>query len=562
MKNSWPILVFFLMCAGLAVAQGTMEKSSTTTNFPAKPKDMWELGIHAGHFLFDGDVDPLQPAGFGLGLHLRKAVHYAFSVRGDLFLGQTKGLDPQRSADNVMNLDLVPEAARIAGDLHRNFKTTYIYGSLQGVLNIGNILFHKDRNNWNWYTFAGFGLDNNTTKINALNGNSAYNFSGVTGDFNTKAGRKDIKKQVRDIFDDTYETEARKKSAIFRLGDKTNIHFMFQFGVGVAKRINNRFNIGLEHQMMTSDNDLLDGFEYRSIYDQSNNNEIGHYTNLRLGINLGDFSKKTEPLYWLNPIDATMNDIAELKQRPVFDLTDTDGDGVLDMLDQESNTASGASVDVRGVALDSDGDGVADFRDKEPFSAPGLDVDGNGVGQTEVPYLTEDEVIKLINDRLSNVKTEWFLPMVHFDLDKFYIKPEFYGNLHSVANVMMEHPQLKILVKGFTDSRNPDDYNSVLSYKRAKAAIDYLVGKYNLPRERLILQYGGETSPLVSGLPDNHRTSIEEERMQYMNRRVEFKVAESTDAEMAAPTGPDAGKGTPGSSRPGPKYSGNRSSGY
>ena len=57
-----------------------------------------------------------------------------------------------------------------------------------------------------------------------------------------------------------------------------------------------------------------------------------------------------------------MNDIAELKARPVLDLTDSDSDGVIDMLDQEVDTPSGAPVDTRGVALDSDGDGVADYK--------------------------------------------------------------------------------------------------------------------------------------------------------------------------------------------------------
>lgn len=530
--------------------------------FSAKPKDMWELGIFLGHLAFDGDVDPVVPGGFGVGLHIRKSLHYAFSLRGDLFYGSSKGLDPQISSDAVMNIDLPSSVRGTVGRLPRNYKINYFYASIQGVVNIGNILFHSERNKSNWYFFIGAGFDSNKTKIDALNGSSAYNFDGVTGDVDTKEGRKDIKEQLRDILDGDYETVARQKKAIWRLGDDTNIHAMFQGGIGYSRKINKRLNISLEHQLMATDNDLLDGFEYRSPLDQSNNVDLGHFTNIRLGINLGNFSKATEPLYWMNPIDGTLNDIAELKQRPILDLTDSDGDGVIDMLDQEPNTVAGAPVDVRGVALDSDGDGVADYQDKEPYSAPGLDVDANGVAQVEEPWLTEDEVVNLINARMENIKTDWFLPMIHFDLDKYYIKPEFYGQMHHVATVMNEHPELKISVVGHTDVRNPDDYNTVLSYKRAKSAIDYLVDKYNLPRDRFILQYGGEEKPLVSELPDNHRINQEQERMQYMNRRVEFKVAKSDDQEMGVPEGPDAGQPTPGSSRPGAKYSGNRNSGY
>ncbi len=531
-------------------------------DYPARPKDMWELGVHLGHFFIGSDVDTKIPGGIGLGLHLRKSIRYAFSIRGDFFYGTTKGVDPQRSSAAVMDIDLPASAASKVSELHRNYKLNYLYGSVQGVLNIGNILFHKERNKTNTYLFVGIGLDNNKTKIDALNGNSAYNFSGVNGDVDTKAGRKDIKDQLKDIFDGDYETEARQKKAVFRLGDKTNIHPVFQAGVGVSRKLSKRINLGLEHQIMLSDNDLLDGFEYRSTVDQSNNNDVGHYTSLRLGINLGSFDERTEPLYWLNPIDASMNDIAELKRRPVLDLTDTDGDGIIDMMDQEPNTVAGAPVDVRGVALDSDGDGVKDYMDKEPYSPPGYDVDGSGVAKVESPYLTEDEVVTLINNRLDNIKTEWFLPMVHFDLDKYYIKPEFYGHLHNVATVMKEHPDFKIVVSGHADSRNGDDYNAVLSYKRAKAVVDYISDNYDIPRERLILQYGGEGSPIVGNLPDNHRTTSEQERMQYINRRVEFRVADAGDTEMDMPEGPEAGKNTPGSSRKGPKYSGNRNSGY
>ena len=102
---------------------------------------------------------------------------------------------------------------------------------------------------------------------------------------------------------------------------------------------------------------------------------------------------------------------------------------------------------------------------------------------------------------------------------------------------MREHPDLKVLVSGHTDVRNPNDYNTVLSYKRAKSAIDYLVGKYNVPRDRFVLQYGGEDKPLVDELPDNHQTTREQERMQYMNRRVEFRVAGADDQEMGVPQG-------------------------
>ncbi len=533
--------------------------------YAAKPRSMWELGIHTGHFFTDGDVDPTQPGGYGVGLHLRKAIHYVFSLRGDVYFARTKGLDPQFTNQATAARDLEETTARGKhGGIYRNFRMSNLVFDLNGIVNVGNLLFHKERNKWNWYLFLGAGFDMNRTKIDALNSaGAAYDFSSVTGNVDIQGDRKEIKKQVRNILDGTYETEARKKRAIFRIGDKTNIHALFSFGTGVSRKINKRINISLEHQLITSDNDLLDGFVYRTPDDQSNNNDNSHYTSVRLGINMGNFDKKTEPLYWLNPLDGVLNDVADLKQRPVLDLTDSDGDGVIDMIDQEKNSPVGAVVDSKGVSLDSDKDGVPNHLDKEPYSPPGFNVDGAGIAQQEKEKnITEDDVVNLINQRVSNIKTDWFLPMVHFDLDKYYIKSEFYGQLHHVATVMKSHPEIKVVASGHTDVRQSNDYNKVLAYKRADAAINYIVSKYGISRDRFLIQYGGEELPMVGNLPDSHNIPKKIEMDQYINRRVEFKVATSTDRNMERPAGPEVGKNTPGSSRVGSKYSGNVNSGY
>src|SRR5690625_6690514 len=124
---------------------------------------------------------------------------------------------------------------------------------------------------------------------------------------------------------------------------------------------------------------------------------------------------------------------------------------------------------------------------------------------------------------------DWWLPMIHFYLDKYYVRPEFYGHLKHVATVLKNHPNEKMVVRGFADNRGAEDYNEVLSYNRAKAVIDYLVEEYDIPRERMILQYKGEDEELVPGLPDNHTLDQREERQQFLNRRVEFYIARIGD---------------------------------
>ncbi len=530
--------------------------------YPEKPKNSWELGLSLGHFFIDGDVDRTIPGGYGLGLHLRKAINYTFSLRGELFYGVATGIDPQLWTHRNAGGGLTESGGRqgyTGWEPYANqdgwfpmHRTQYGYLSLQTVFNIGNLLFHKDRNKWNWYTLAGVGLSSHQIDLNLLDANSQP-YSGLRSiadnqKLDTRSGRREIIRDIKDRYDDTYETEGFKKVGIFRLGDDINIHVVFNAAMGISRKINKRINLGLEHMVMLSDNDYLDGIKFRTALDQSNNADIAHFTSLKLGINLGSFDKVSEPLYWLNPLDAHMNDIASLKQRPIFDLTDSDGDGVIDMLDQEPNSPVGATVDTRGITLDSDGDGIPDYLDKEPYSPSGYQVDKDGVAN--VPCcITKADIDAAIDAKAGSFSKsdcgKWFLPMINFDAGRSNVKSEFYGHLHHVSEVMKMCPDVCITVHGVTDGGNSD----ALAYDRAKTVADYLESQYGIDRSRVKVMYGaGSTPPIPSSARGN-----------YMNRRVDIRVCGPSDMNMEKPEGTI--KGT-GSSRGSSRFIGNKNSGF
>lgn len=601
--------------------------------YNSRPKNSWEVGLHGGHFFIDGDVDRRIPGGWGAGLHLRKAINYIFSIRASAFYGIAKGIENQPWRHESIGGGLVentfdPYSPAVDGPGYwfPSHKTTYISGDLAVVLNIGNLLFHKERNKWNWYAALGIGLDHHEVKLDLLDGSVPYDDilrrSGFTPDlFDTKAGRDQIESNIDGIYDGIYETDGFKKKGIFRVGDDFNIHAVFIPSMGIARKINKRINVALEHQIFLSDNDYLDGIKWRSAVDQTNNVDIGHYTHLRIGINIGNFDKVTEPLYWMNPYDAAFNDIADLKSQPALDLTDEDDDGVLDIIDQEPDTPEDCPVDTRGVLLDSDGDGIVDCEDKEPYSRPGCPIDELGVAQCEEECCADEESInELIDKRTEEIRSavsssssnygggssglttqsaggstrtvervvrdsagaivknedgtnktetvvvpttvtnnvtrsgcgEWFLPMIHYDLNRDNIKPEYYSHLHHVAQVLEQCPEVCVVAQGHTDSRNSNDYNTVLSYKRAKSAVDYLVDNYGVDRYRLKLMYGGEENPMVQ--------SPTSESHHFMNRRVEFRTCRGSDFDMEAPSGYNSVQSS-GISKP-EYYNGNKSSGY
>ena len=146
-----------------------------------------------------------------------------------------------------------------------------------------------------------------------------------------------------------------------------------------------------------------------------------------------------------------------------------------------------------------------DYQDDEPHSPPGYTIDPKGVAQVPQPViLSEGDVNKIVDAKLAawnppvqDNSADWFLPMIHFDLDKYGIRTVEYGKLHQIAQVMKSNPDISVVAAGHTDRLSGNCYNDVLSYNRANAAIDYLTSKYGIDRSRFILNWGGENTNLV-----------------------------------------------------------------
>lgn len=115
---------------------------------------------------------------------------------------------------------------------------------------------------------------------------------------------------------------------------------------------------------------------------------------------------------------------------------------------------------------------------------------------------------------------------VYFETGKTVIKPESFGLLDEVADILNEHPELtKILIEGNTDSRGNANDNLKLSQGRAEAVKTYLVGK-QVAAGRLVATGYGESKPLVK-----EKNAAD----QAKNRRVDFVVGERSDGGVGGP---------------------------
>src|SRR5205814_9548716 len=66
---------------------------------------------------------------------------------------------------------------------------------------------------------------------------------------------------------------------------------------------------------------------------------------------------------------------------------------------------------------------------------------------------------------------------VLFDFNKYTLKPGAREKLAKVAGILLAYPGLRLQVEGHTDSIGTDEYNMVLSQKRADTVRDYLVSQ-------------------------------------------------------------------------------------
>lgn len=109
--------------------------------------------------------------------------------------------------------------------------------------------------------------------------------------------------------------------------------------------------------------------------------------------------------------------------------------------------------------------------------------------------------------REQNILTATFKSGALFDFDSSTIKPGAFSEMDRVAGVLNKYPQTTIRVEGHTDSKGSEDYNQVLSEKRAEA-VKYALVQRGVNSGRIQTVGFGESQPISSDDAANRRVSI------------------------------------------------------
>jgi len=104
--------------------------------------------------------------------------------------------------------------------------------------------------------------------------------------------------------------------------------------------------------------------------------------------------------------------------------------------------------------------------------------------------------------------------LINFDINSSEISSTSHALLDEFGKAFNgELVGINVLISGHTDNTGSEEYNKVLSIRRAKAVSKYLQERHSIPSTRLVVQGYGESQPISTNDTDDGR---------HLNRRVEF----------------------------------------
>jgi hypothetical protein len=296
----------------------------------------------------------------------------------DMRLGY--GLGVEYRIGKVLGIGIDGMYGKLAGtdndkQSHLNFQSTIMGGGLNLFAFFDKL--GEQEKDVSPYIHAGFGYlmfnpygdltDKNSTVYNYWGDGSIRNLQESTANGSLSSIIK------RDY---TYETQL--KDSVKNYSRST---FYIPLGVGAKFKMGFRTSLRLGVAYNICMSDYIDNYK-------KGGNDSWASASVGLNIHLG---KKAKDAY--SNVDFS-----------ALDNSDSDGDGVKDLLDKCFGTPKGAKVDGNGCPDDKDDDGVYDYMDKELTSKKGAKVDGNGV------TIDEEAMAKrqLEWDSLSSERSEGF----------------------------------------------------------------------------------------------------------------------------------------------------------
>ncbi len=483
-------------------------------DYPAKPRNQWEIGAGFGALNVSGDVRsksfynrPLNVAQtLGWHLSVRKAWGYVISTRLQYIQGMAHGYNWQGATgwtEHGGNA-YVNAGYQTGQSVYYAYRTKIQELSLQMLGSLNNIKFHRARNKMSVHGLFGVGGLLYATENNVSKNGQRHDFSAIdlkraqyenllNGSGSTlwsngyKSVRKEIESDLQTLFDGGTWVPAERHDNRYFTGSKT-FRPIATTGIGVQFALGKRVSLGIEDKVTFTMDDLIDGQRWQE-WPQPNNGGSAmtrdydniNYLALSLGVNLG--SKSVSPLWWLNPMDYAYNELTSGRRRGNVASecnNDTDGDGVSDCFDKCNDTQLGVAVDTKGCCLDTDQDGVCDYKDRQQITPTECQpVDADGIGKCPEPECCKRPGIVTPSCGGMNSGS------VNFSNGATKLSGGAMSQLNSLAAQMRNNPSCKVIVAGNGTTK----LEQQRSWMRVKSVIDYM-STQGIDRDRFCFEYG------------------------------------------------------------------------
>lgn len=447
----------FAQSDSLSIPANTISET-TNTNKPSYRT--WSIGINGGGTMvgsLPGGMNDFTKnnVGAGFGIYVQKDLTHLLSLKADILMGSFSGNNDRLQGDG---------SKRILK--YANYETKVNYaGSFNVVFNLLNTNWLTANNTVNLFTTLGLGY-------------MGYTSNGV---------------RTADSMKETLKNGS------------TVAALYFPVSVGAKVKLSSMMGLELGYRVNLVDGDNLDMTHYGTNQDKFS------YAYMGLQIYLGNKSKPV--MSWNNPtfqlIDKTTQELAAMRglleeserQNKLLQakmdrlITDSDGDGVYDIVDKCPGTAVNTKVNV---------DGCEEVKRNTVASKP---VEELKFSKTTAPEATiTEEDLKVVKEAQRNLA---------FYSERADIDPSSHKSLDKLALLMIQKGYRLKLV-GYTDNIGDDGYNLFFSKARAESVKSYLVSA-GISSLKIEATGFGKAQPIApNNTPEGRKK----------NNRVEFTLLE------------------------------------
>jgi len=296
-------------------------------------------------------------------------------------------------------------------------------------------------------------------------------------------------------------------------------------GAGLSLKMSERMSMDASVSFVLSQVDI----------DKTTQEQNDNYAVFNVSVSYDLFTPKASELDYLK--EKYYSDVNFDK----LDMSDQDGDLVLDINDYCPETPTGVKVDESGCPIDTDNDGIADYLDNEKNSVAGAIVDEKGVTLKEDQFKSKYDKNEVASREFANFYNESEISRDDFKSINAYLiaKANAFNNLYNIQN--NENKDLGLVYKVqlgvYNDGVSPRIINKLLSIEDLESFTEnngdviYAVGNYltiddALGREYELEKLGFDNLSILeyeNGVLSVYNPVILNQDQQVTNEEVEAK---------------------------------------